>query len=89
MHAVHCVAPVVEQSEEFSVLVEPLRFKSSLVKVQETEYRLDQVAECARLLWGKVDWHGDTVRICGIGVQCFGARVLILLLSPRRPETIV
>jgi hypothetical protein len=41
---------LVDQPEEFAVLVEALYVKSPIAPVQETEHRLNQIAECGRLL---------------------------------------
>jgi hypothetical protein len=45
----------VQAVHRVACLVEPLRLESPLASEQETEHRLNQVAGCARLLWGKVD----------------------------------
>jgi hypothetical protein len=50
VQAVHRVVRLVDQSEELAVLVERLRLKSPLASVQETERRLNQIAECGSLL---------------------------------------
>ncbi len=51
----HRVVRLIDQSEKLGVLVEPLRLKSDLASVKETEDRLSQVAECRRLLRGEFE----------------------------------
>ena len=55
VQAVHRAVRLFDQPEEFAVLVEPLRLKSPSASEQETEHRLNQVAERSSKLWVKVD----------------------------------
>ena len=58
LQTVHCVVRLLDRSEKFAVLVEPVRLKSPLASEQETERRLNQVAERSRLLWvGALTWR--------------------------------
>jgi hypothetical protein len=50
VQAVHRVVRLLDQSEEFVALIEPLRLESPLALVQETEHRLNQIAKCGSLL---------------------------------------
>ena len=45
----HRVARLVDQPEEFAVLVEAFRLESPLTSEQESEHRLNQCAERSRL----------------------------------------
>ncbi len=54
VQAVHCVVRLLDQSEELALLVERFRLESPLASVQETEHRLNQIAERGGLFWGKV-----------------------------------
>jgi hypothetical protein len=50
VQAVHRVVCLVDQAEEFAVLVEALRLESPLASEQETVHWLNQITERGRLL---------------------------------------